>query len=239
MTQVRFHRAARRRTQMLPWGLGLAVLAATACDRDPATRLVGNGINCPGIGIPSIAAEIRNARGEPAAMGSTVRTRNTKGFQGVTKAYDSLRVFVFGGGGTLEVQVTKPWHNTVTIQGVQVIAGTCGVKTARVAVSVNLVQGAPPVRQVVTAPYAYSFSYGNYTDRLYAFVEADSGVSQAVNWSSRDTTVARITPEGFLTTACRKTTREAWMIAASAIDPRLRDSVSVTVEADQNPSRCA
>jgi hypothetical protein len=222
-------------------GAAAAALGLAACRGvlgDPGGPAV-----CGGPGIPSVAAEVRDDRGRPAAVGATVWIRNQAGYEASAEGYvDPLRVSVGNGeneGGTFEVRVTKPWHEGVTLRGVVVPEDACGIREpTQVAVTLALQPGAPPVRQVVAAPYGYGFGWGGLTVPLVAFVEADSGVSRAVAWTSGDTAVARVTPEGVLTSACRATAGATWVTAAAVADPTQRDSVAVTVFADQDPARC-
>jgi hypothetical protein len=69
----------------------------------------------------------------------------------------------------------------------------------------------------------------DWEEQMRAVVDADSGVSNAVRWSSSDTTVAAISPTGLLRTGCRATAGTAAITAISIADPRMRDYASVTV----------
>ncbi len=218
------------------WLAPLVVVAGSACSRHPVATAV-----CARPGIPSITAEIRDSRGQPTANGATVTIRNRRGYGAVAEGYgDSLRVGVGESrGGTFDVRVTKPWYKESVVQSVKVPEDECGIsKSTRVSVTLSLLPGAPSVRQVVAAPFAYGFGWGNLKAPLVAYVEADPGVSQAVVWSSRDSTVARVTPDGILTSVCRSSSDSTWVVATSAADPSQRDSVQVFVSRDQDPARC-
>lgn len=218
-------------------GLSLYLfVAATACDGTQPTQ-PGNGIECAAIATPALSVEIRDVDGNPAAIGATVsltRANTSKNLITPKVGYgDSLRVYLGGGGttGSLDVYVTKPYYAPVVLRGIQVPSGPCGLGqgTIRVAASVNLQPGAPPVRQIVVPPNSYGLA-GNYSASIIAFIEAAPGVSKEVIWSSRDTTVARVSTSGIVIGQCRATAGKTWVMAASAVDPRIRDSVSVEVE---------
>lgn len=198
---------------------------------------------CARPGIPSIVAEIRDAQGRPNARGATVQIRNTRGYQSTAKGFaDSLLVQAgaSGGnvGGTFTVEVSKPYHRSA-VSSVVVPEDACGIEApGAVSVALALLPGAPPVRQVVTPSYGYGFGYGNMTDRLPAYVEADVGISQAVTWRSRDTTVFTVSTDGVMRTRCRATNGEAWAIAHAVADSTKRDSLRIGVFADTDPARC-
>jgi hypothetical protein len=64
---------------------------------------------------------------------------------------------------------------------------------------------------------------------MRAVVDADSGVSDVVRWTSSDTTVASISASGILRSKCRATTGNAVITATSVVDPTVRGHASVTV----------
>jgi hypothetical protein len=217
-----------------------AIAAIVGCSAPTQSR----DVVCAMPGIATIVAQIRNDRGQPNAIGSTVQIRNTQGYLAASKGYgDSLRVSVGDDGknvgGTFTVEVTKPYHQAAVVARVVVPEGPCGIEASKiVAVTLTRLPGAPPVRQVVTIPHNYSLGYGNWSATLKAYVEADSGVSQTLAWRSSDTTVFALSVDGVLRTACRTLNGDAWAIARSVVDTTIRDSVHVFVNADTNPVRC-
>lgn len=97
----------------------------------------------------------------------------------------------------------------------------------------------PGVRQVVLPPEAYGFGCPvcGTTHDVPAYVVADPGVSQELLWTSRDTRVVTVepggaSPDGYrigrITPACG-TGGATYVVAASAVDPSVRDSVVVEV----------
>jgi hypothetical protein len=198
-------------------------------------------ITCARPGIPSIVVQIRDDAGKPAAIGTTVLIRNRAGYSATEEGYgDSLRVSVGETeGGTFDVRVTKPWHAAAILSDVKVPADACGVERPReVSLVLTRLPGAPAVRQVVAAPFGYGFGWGNLSAQLVAYVEADPGVSREVEWVSRDSTVARVTRGGNLTSVCRSTPGSTWVVASAVADRSVSDSISVGVSADQDPQRC-
>jgi hypothetical protein len=227
----------RLRNAVLALSSVASICAIASCDGTKPVQS-SDGIECPLIAIPALSVEIRDVNGAPAATGATVSlARANKSPDLVTPKIgygDSLRIYIGGGGttGSLDVYISKPYHAPVVIRGVQVPSGPCGLGagTIRVAASVNLLPGAPPVRQIVLPPYGYGLG-GNYSSRIIAYVEAAQGVSREVVWTSRDPAVASVSTDGVVTGQCRATAGKTWVVAASALDAQVRDSVSVEVQA--------
>lgn len=200
---------------------------------------------CIGIGWIPIVAEIRDQHGRPAAIGATVRIERADGYTDQTWGFgdDPLRV---GVGepvtGVFDVTVSKPYHDGSTVRGVEVRGDpVCGIPSepGRPQLTVSLRDDAPPVRQVVVPPFSYAFLDGNVTSQTLAQVEADEGVSREVLWVSRDTTVARVSPDGTITSACRSTHGNTFLVASAVADPAVKDSVAVSVwRADWPSGRC-
>lgn len=221
---------------LLALAVPAALLAAAACN----TPLESNLNVCARPLIPAVNVQVRDAAGRPNAIGATVVARPRAGTASVQKGYgDSLNIPAGEEGGTYDVEVTKPYHTSALVRGVRPKQDECGVQEpAVVPVTLTLLPGAPPVRQVVAPPHGYGFGWGGLTTQLTAFVEAAPGVSQAVTWASRDTSVARVTPEGLLTSRCRTSALNTWVVASSTADATRSDSVSVWVYADTDPVRC-
>ena len=213
-----------------------ALLAAAAC----YNPLENNPNVCARPLIPAVTVQVRDAAGRPNAIGATVVARNRTGHLSSVKGYgDSLHISAGEESGTYDVEVTKPYHTSSVVRDVRPHQDGCGVRDpADLQVTLTLLPGAPPVRQVVTAPHGYGFGWGGLTAQLTAYVEADAGVSRAVTWVSRDTSVARVTPQGVLTSRCRTSAGSTWVVASSVVDPTRRDSVGVAVYADTDPVRC-
>jgi hypothetical protein len=185
------------------------------------------GVSCSRPGIPSVVARVRNQFGKPAAIGSAVTIRKRgyvltrEGFQ------DSLRVWLEDGhneDGVFELFAVKPWHEDAYIRRVSVSGDACGVVSpTQVDVTLELLPGAPPVRQVVLNPNA-PFLDCSFSAPLTAHVEADDSVSGAVTWLSRDTAIARVS-DGRL--GCSTKPGTTYVLAVAAADPSVRDSLEV------------
>jgi hypothetical protein len=107
-----------------------------------------------------------------------------------------------------------------------------------VAVRLDLLPDAPAVRQVVLPSHGFGFGWGNLTASLSPQVVAAPGVSHGVTWLSRDESVVTVSANGEIRSRCRATYGSAWVLASSAVDASVSDSVAVTVYADTDPVRC-
>jgi hypothetical protein len=226
-----------------PAFLIFAIVAwSVGCGRDDGVAPVY--LACSDVGWYAVIAEVRDQYGTPAAVGATVRVRDQDGFEDETWGYAWEDVVVVGDGlrGTLEVSVTKPYHEGATLTGVEVWGeGRCRrVTPVTVALEITLADDAPPVRQVVVPPWAYGFGEGNMTrPPIHAWVLADPGLPTGVTWVSRDTAVVRVAADGGITAVCTPTRRSTWLVASAVADPAVRDSVGVTVGATKaNSARC-
>ncbi|MGH7563909.1 MAG: hypothetical protein ACREK5_05755 [Gemmatimonadota bacterium] len=222
-------------------GAAEAELARTSVPRD-AVILELRAPVCTLALRASIVVEVRDAVGEPAAIGATV-TAQAPGFETTIEGFgDPLRIPVLAEnrGGVFEVRVSKPWHEEAVIPQVVVPEGPCGVtETPVVQVTVPLAPDAPPVRQVVlpSDTYAFGASICGTTHDLPAWVVTDPGVSQELLWVSRNPGVVTVepggtSPDGYrigrITPVCGGL-GSTWVVAASAVDPSVRDSTLVEV----------
>lgn len=188
-------------------------------------------------GHPLVRVQIRDEAGRPAARGATVAVRGVDG--GSAMGYDTLLVDAGDERiGTFIVDVMKPYYETVTVDNVIPPTDRCGARTVDVRVTLRKVPNAPAVRQVVV-PRPISFADGNLEERLFAFVEGDPGISQAVTWTAADTTVVRVTADGMLTSVCRATFGQTHVTATALADPSKSASVTIAVSAaPANSPRC-
>lgn len=191
-------------------------------------------VTCALVPIPSVVAEVRDQAGRPAANGATLTIRKGS-FVAEGLGFGKAALEVSAGQnlpGTFTATVTKPWHRGAVVRNVEVPGGPCGPEQpARINVSIELKPDAPAVRQVVVPPFAFNLGDGNVTTAVQAFVEADSSVSQEARWSTRDSLVVRITPEGTMTSVCRDSSDSTYVVASAVADPSVKDSVRVNVSA--------
>jgi hypothetical protein len=222
--------------------IGIVGVVALGCHDSPITD-VAYPVYCASVGIPSVLVEVRDPAGRPNAVGASVSIVNQNGFSADARGYgDPLRISVWKSGqnvgGVFTVTVTKPWHQSATVSGVLTPERPCGTtEPGRAWVVIGLLPGAPAVRQVI-AEGNVGFGWGNMTGFLNAKVEADSNASHELRWLSRDTTVVTLTSAGAYRTKCRRSYGETWAVAASAVNPSLRDSLIVGVFADSSPEHC-
>ena len=180
-----------------------------------------------------MVASVRDQNGDPAAIGATLRI-SKPGLVAQGEGFgDPLRVWTddpMNEGGIYDVEVSRPWYRSAHLLDVEAPADECGIwESKAVEVRIELLEGAPPIRQVVMSPSGYGFGGGNFVTQLLAFVVADPGASTELVWTSTDSTVVRVEQDGTITSACRTVTGDAWVVANSAVEPEIRDSVSVTV----------
>lgn len=210
---------------------------------DEAVEFERQGPVCTQPLIPSIVAEVRDAAGNPVAIGATV-TITTPGLQAADEGFgDPLRIPVYAEnrGGVFDVRVTKPWYAEAVIDDVDVPAGECGVREPTVVeATLSLRPDAPAVRQVVLPPTDYGFGSSVCGTRhgVPAYVLAAEGTSREMRWVSRDP--ARVTVEaggvspdgstvGWITPRCGATPGDTWVVGMAKADPAVRDSVEVSV----------
>lgn len=215
----------------------LSAVVSGGCGQDPVTYI------CDDIGIPSIVAHVRNQFGVPSAIGADLTVTG----ESITMAGfgfgDSLRIFTgdpYRVGGRFSVEVNKPWHVGTRLDRVDVPEGKCGVEEPHVVdLVIELRADAPQVRQVVLPPTSFGFGDGNLALGVEAYVEADEGVSHLLNWATSDSAVVSVTRTGTITSRCLEKPDSAWVIAASAVDTTVRDSVFVFVsQRDAYSGRC-
>lgn len=208
-----------------------------------AVRFEKQGPICTQPLIPSIVAEVRDARGDPIAIGATV-TISKPGLQAVDEGFaDPLRVAVAANneGGVYDVRVTKPWYADALIAQVDVPAGECGVREPEVVEAVlSLRSDAPAVRQVVLPPTGYGFGSSVCGTRhpVPAYVLTAEGTSREMTWVSRDPGRVKVeagesSPDGsnvgWIIPQCGATSGDTRVVGMAKADPSVRDSVEVSV----------
>jgi hypothetical protein len=227
-------------------GTAQVILRARAFRQGPVieftkTVQIVEPVVCDAIGIPIMRVSVRDQFGQPAAIGATVVIENLTTRASGEGYGDSLRIWTddpYGRTGTYRVEVSRPYHRTTVIPAVRVSGGPCGVERPHeIDVSIELLPGSPPIRQVVLPPWSFGYGGAGQTTALRAFVVRDPDASPDVTWASTDTTAVVIDERGVMTSVCRPTRGHAWISAASVVDPTVRDSVSVTVFQDLSP-RC-
>jgi hypothetical protein len=221
----------------------LLISSAIACSsvkRSEPAKPTGLEVVCTAVLYPTLMLRVRDGDDKPAAIGATVQVKKSGGRNKLVEPEQSYadpqNIAVYGGGtGLLDVYISKPYHTTAAILGLRVKSRPCGVVTAYASATLNLVPDAPAVRQVVLPRNTFNYDAG-LSEHLTASVEAAEGVSHAVTWYSRDSSVARISPDGTLTAVCRHTRGKTWIVAASVIAPAVKDSIRVEVWPGDQPA---
>jgi hypothetical protein len=200
-----------------------------------AVRVDVVGKVCTGTGGPSVMVEVRDSKGRPAAIGTTIVIQDGVFKDSVDGAHARNALHVGAGErrpGRYEVRLYKPGYRLVVLRDVMAPGDEqCQYATPSDIrkVTLELLPDAPNVRSVVVLSPSMGFGLPNLEHQLRAVVDADAEVSDAVRWTSSDTTVVTISVAGLLRTACRATTGRAVITATSVADPRVRGHASVTV----------
>ena len=200
-----------------------------------ALRVHVAGKVCVGTGGPSVMVEVRDPKGRPAAIGTTIVIQDGAFKDSVDGAHPHSELHVGAGErrpGRYEVRLYKPGYRAVVLRDV-IASGDEACQYAEPSdvrkVTLELLPDAPNVRSVVVLPPGMGFGLPKLELQLRAVVDADSGVSTAVRWASSDTTVATISATGLLRSACRALTGNAVITATSLVDPHVRGQASVSV----------
>lgn len=223
-------------TRVIGPGLALLLLACSSPQpRDVGVRDEINSPVCVGTGGPSVMVEVRDSRGRPAAIGTTIVIQEGTFKDSVDGAHAISELHVGAGErrpGRYEVRLYKPGYKPVILRDVMAPGDTrCryAEPTDIRKVTLDLNSTIPGVRSVTVLPPRMGFGVPEEDFELRVIVDADSGVSDAVRWTSSDTTVARISAAGVLHTKCRATPGEAVITATSVADPRVRGRAKVSV----------
>ena len=124
---------------------GLALACDRTADSDPCA------MRFPGVIVagPAIDLSIRDAFGRGQAIGSSVSaTIGGKTYPLYVEDTVHAEGPDAGTGGTYAVSVQRPYYHDTTLSRVVVAVGTCGLvpNPTKVAVTLTLAAGAPPVR---------------------------------------------------------------------------------------------
>jgi hypothetical protein len=198
-----------------------------------STRL--NKRVCRGTGGPSVLVEMRDPWGRPAAYGTSIAVQQGAFRDSVDGTRAASELYVGAGQrrpGSYQVRLRKPGYRPVVLHDVEAPPkGDPGCRYAEPTdirrVTLELLPNAPPVRSVVVLPPATLLGIPGYEQTMGAIVDATPGVSQAVRWTSSDTTVATVSASGLLRSQCRRTPGDATITAASDVDPRVRGTASI------------
>lgn len=169
-------------------------------------------------------------------MGATLKIRDGAFRDSSTEGYswDGLRLGAGGRRpGIYEAVVTKPGYKPVEIHGIQAPGDTiCHYATPSDIrkVTLHLVSGAPPVRQVRVFPVRQALGVPEWPETMAVYVDANPGVSKEVVWSSSDPKVVKVLPTGVIIPQCRRGGGTAKVIARSVADPRIHGFGIVEVD---------
>jgi Bacterial Ig-like domain (group 2) len=209
-----------------------------------AIQVIRGMYDCAGTGGPSVVVRVRDQRGRPAAFGTTIVIQDGAFRDSVDGAHPLSELNVGAGErrpGTYQVRLYKPGYKPVALSNVNAPGDTaCRYATPSDIrdVTLELLPNAPRVRSIILEPSAIGFGLPNLTEQMRAIVDADSGVTTAVRWSSSDTTVVTVSPTGVVRSQCRTVAGEAIITATSVADPTVRGKASVAVYAIPPGGHC-
>ena len=191
---------------------------------------------CLGPPGPAVIVEVRDAMGNPAAIGATLEIRDGT-FRDSSKRGDSWDgLHLEAGGrrpGIYDARITRPWYKPVRVHGIKAPGDTVchyAYPSDMRRVILELHKGAPAVRQVRVFPESQSLGVPEWPEQMSEYVEANPGASHAVSWSSSDTRVVKVLPTGVIIPQCRRNRGTAKVIARSVADPRVHGFGIVEVD---------
>jgi hypothetical protein len=200
--------------------VAVAAAGAAACDHTPAVGFQCADVTVPGTVVqqPGIQSTLRNRDGLAVASGVSVTAVNGNATSVSGFIEDSLTAVVFVGIGTYTLRISKPFYRDTMVSNVVVLAGACnGVQPVKLSLVLGLAPNAPRVRSVAVFGTTFLATPGAQT-KMVAIVDADAGMSRAVNWRLSDTTLARIDPTGLVAAKCSTRGGTDTVTAVSAAD---------------------
>ena len=209
--------------------VAIVIGAAVAAACSPGDRCAD--VSMPGtvIQLPGIDLEVRDVFGRGEAIGTTVVARRGKEEPARVDVEDTLHVLTaFNYSGRFTVTVSQPYYRDVTLQNVVVTPRGCVVETTKVAVTLELLPDAPPVRALVLIGGEFLGAPGKQV-RLIPHFDANPGVSTAVTWSMPDTTLARVDASGLVTAKCSLSGGTAKVTATSVADQTVSATATLGV----------
>ena len=156
---------------------------------------------CSGVGYWALRVAIRDAQGNPLALGATVTLYDGAYREQDSARYDPLIVYAAQerGGRRYDIQVAKRYYADAWVRGVEAPGGGCVTGrektpvTRTVPVVLTLAPNAPVVRSIHLLPprilldRAPSPSVGTFTP----YVDVNVGVSRVIQWRIAGDTSAR------------------------------------------------
>lgn len=200
------------------------------------------GAVCAGVGYNALQIDIRDARGEPQALGARVELSDGSYHELDSTSWSALTVMAADerGGRTYDILVSKPFYNDVIIRNVKTRGGGCVTGhesppvTSILPVTLTLAPGAPAIRSVHLLPPQAFLDRAPHpttvTPQIY--IDANPGVSRSVIWRiDGDTASASLdTATGRLDYRCLAKNGRLKLIATSVVDSSLSGEVDVAVQ---------
>lgn len=173
------------RNRSLALGTLLSALVVASCEWPITT-------GCAGVGYYALRLTVRDALGNPQALGATVTLYDGAYREEARTNDDALTLYAASerGGRRYDIQVSKPHYADTWVRGVQTRGGGCVTGhenppvTSTVPVVLALAAGAPAVRSVHLLPPRILLDRGpnRGTATFTPLVDADPAASRAIRW---------------------------------------------------------
>ena len=210
-------------------------LALTSCDWPIVS-------GCAGVGYAALRIQVRDASGNPQALGATV-TVYDGAYQAQSRSmYDTLAIEAAfeRGGRPYDIQVAKPHYQDTWVRGVATRGGGCVTGhevppvTRVVPVTLSLVSSAPPVRSIHLLPPRILLDRGltREVGTFTAHIDTDANVSRDIRWRIEgDTASVFFDPRtGTVRYRCRSRSGYLTLTALSVVDSNVVGRAEVAVQ---------
>ena len=197
---------------------------------------------CSGVGYYALQVAIRDAQGNPQALGATVTLYDAAYREQDSARYDPLLVYAAQerGGRRYDIQVAKRYYTDTWVRGVEAPGGGCVTGhentpvTRVVPVVLNLAPNAPPVRSIHLLPPRILLDRAPYPSvgMFTPYVDATDGVSRAIQWRiAGDTASVDFDPAtGTVRYRCLARSGALTIAAISVVDSTVVGKAEVAVQ---------
>ena len=197
---------------------------------------------CSGVGYWALQVAIRDAQGNPLALGATVTLYDGAYREQDSARYDPLTVYAAQerGGRRYDIQVAKRYYADAWVRGVEAPGGGCVTGrektpvTRTVPVVLSLAPNAPAVREIHLLPPRILLDRAPYPSAgtFTPYVDANVGVSRAIRWCiAGDTGSVDFDPAtGTVRYRCRARSGALTISAISAVDSSVFGTAELAVQ---------
>ena len=224
------------------WAVGILLIvggAVVACSSDDAAspECVHAGVGpgaVPGVVTmaPGLDLQVRDPFGRGQAIGTTAVVQRSDGSTAASNVQDTLNILsAYSVDGTFTVTLTRAYYKDASLSNVVVPLAKpsdCSVVTTKVPVTLQLADGAPPVRAITILGGEFLDQPGAQA-KLLAYFDANPDASTAVTWQVSDATLASVDANGVVTAKCTKSGGTVKVTATSVAAPSITSSVNLGV----------